>query len=366
MASKNDNRMGWIRMLEELETETDDKYRHAQEYEILSECRIAGLLDYENSKILCGGYAIEKSKDGLYSYLLKIIHPGSSNYNKEADKAGYHVKGGVVGELMVLFSLFFRCRFYLSSTMYGELNSKGLRIKIPHEYTRIQHNPAIHPPIFSSESRNFAKGLAGFLDKAKSLPAEFHQQFILAGYHYLRALREVGIDTEMVFIRLVSAVEALSSHFIELDSKEDPLENEDVKKLINGLKYSEEQKKAIRQTFDTRKSGKKFAKFIETYSTGYIKGGNYKAKHTRIKKKDLPKTAKAIYSARSSYLHNGEPMYLSMLMHGNFRWDTDPSLGMIIDNRSFPASKKLPYAFWFEGLVRHCIMKFLKEKRQKT
>jgi hypothetical protein len=86
MTSKNDNRMGWIRMLEKLEAEEDDQYRHAQEYEILSECRITGLLDYENSKILCGGYSIEKSADGLHSYLLKITHPVQVNTVKVPTK----------------------------------------------------------------------------------------------------------------------------------------------------------------------------------------------------------------------------------------------------------------------------------------
>ena len=48
----------------------------------------------------------------------------------------------------------------------------------------------------------------------------------------------------------------------------------------------------------------------------------------------------------SNYLHNGEAMYLSQFMSNPRGWDTDPSLGMIIDNRKFTQSKKLPYTFW--------------------
>ena len=33
---------------------------------------------------------------------------------------------------------------------------------------------------------------------------------------------------------------------------------------------------------------------------------------------------------------------------------------MTIDNRSISLSKKLPYTFFFEGLVRQCLLNFLK------
>ncbi len=351
--------MRWIRMLEDLETSQHDKY--TQEYEILSECRIAGLLKYMDGKILCGGYTLGKSKDGLYSYLLKITHPGFRDYNKNASKTGYHFRDGVVGELIVLFSIFFRCRFYLSATMSGELNSNGLRIKTPQEFTRIQCEPAIHPPIFSQYLRNFATGLEEFLNKVKKLPPQYHQQFILAVCHYLRALREVGIDTEMVFIRLVSAIEALSQTF-ELNKKDDPLQGKNIEDIARTLNYDKTEKEALRSIFDTRKATKKFVRFIENYSKGYIKGGNYKSRHTKIRKHDLAKVLNAIYSARSTYLHDGEPMYLSRPLNSGWKWDTDPSIGMIIDNRRFSVSQKLPYSDWFEGLVRHCLLNFLEDK----
>ena len=57
-------------------------------------------------------------------------------------------------------------------------------------------------------------------------------------------------------------------------------------------------------------------------------------------------------------------MYLSHHMRGakKWGWDTDPSLGMIIDNRTFSKSMKLPYGSFFQKLVRHCLLEFIKEK----
>jgi hypothetical protein len=79
-----------------------------------------------------------------------------------------------------------------------------------------------------------------------------------------------------------------------------------------------------------------------------------------IKKADLPQVLTAIYNARSAYLHAGEPMYLSMPIKGGERWDIDPTLGMTIDNREFSPRPKLPYAYFFEGLVRHCLLSYLE------
>jgi gamma-glutamylcyclotransferase (GGCT)/AIG2-like uncharacterized protein YtfP len=64
--------------------------------------------------------------------------------------------------------------------------------------------------------------------------------------------------------------------------------------------------------------------------------------------------------ARSKYLHAGEPMFLSQPFKAGEKWDTDPTSGMIADNRSFAADQKLPYGFFFEGLVRQCLLNFLR------
>jgi len=218
--TKNDNRMGWIRNLEKLGKKEADSY--FVEYEIATECHIAGVLDYGNGIILCGGLTIEKDENGLYHYLLKVKYAGIEEpyYNKKANKKGYYFKDGILGELLSIFSLYFQCRFYLIATFTGELTNHGLRIKTGNRFIYRSCNPLIHPQIFSSKNRNFATGLADFLDTVKSLDTKYHQQFILACSHFARSLKEIGVDSEMVFIRLVSAVESISK-FIKLDKKTD-------------------------------------------------------------------------------------------------------------------------------------------------
>ena len=163
----------------------------------------------------------------------------------------------------------------------------------------------------------------------------------------------------MVFIRLVSAIEVLSKSET-LNRKDDTLEEQEIAKLIASSNLSSEQKKELKRAFDVRKSGKKFIRFIERYSSRFFKGGNFEAKRLKIKRADLGEVLKVIYKARSDYLHSGRPMFLSRLVKGGEKWDTDPILGIWVDSRRFDAAQKLPYAHFFEGLVRHCLLNYFK------
>lgn len=370
MFNKNDNRMAWIRNIDKLKESNDGSY--FIEHEIATECHIPGVLDYEKDKILCGGLTIEKDKRGLRHYLIRIQHPKLEEpyYNKKADKKGYRPPdNSILEELLSLFSLYFQCRFYLVASYSGELTNRGLKIKTEKDFLYRPCNHQIHPKIFGHrKERNFAIGLSDFLNSIKKLNPEKHQQFILCCYHYARALKEVGVDREMVFIRLVSSIEVLAKDF-GLKKKDNPLSGKKFDKVFGNSNLSEDQKNQLKEILrvnrkdliNIEKSKLKFIRFIERYSKGCLRGGNWKAKHTKISKKDLPKVLRKIYDARSGYLHNGEPMYLSHFLRGAKNWDTDPSLGMVIDNRKVSASQKLPYEYWFENIVRCCLLNYLKE-----
>ncbi|MBZ5657787.1 MAG: hypothetical protein LAO56_21195 [Acidobacteriia bacterium] len=358
MPKDNDNRMGWIRNLEAL---ADGRRQYTVEYELGSECQIPGLLDYADGKIICGPMSTEESRDGLWLYNLILHYPlGPHDYNRKADEGGYYFKDGILGELLALMSLFFRCRVYfISSRLLPGNPSLGMAIKREYPFLRVKCNPGIHPPLFQSPTENLAAGFKEFLDVVKRLDQELHQNFILACHHYARAVKEVGVDAEMVFIRLVSAIETLSAD-LPLDQKDDKLEKQGVTDLIEKSTLPKELKSELKTVFDVRKSRKKFVRFIEQHSSGFFKGGNFKAKHLKIKRANLGKVLSVIYTARSKYLHAGEPMFLSQPIKGGEKWDTDPTSGMIVDNRSFSPSQKLPYAYFFEGLVRQCLLNYLR------
>jgi gamma-glutamylcyclotransferase len=358
MAGINDNRMGWIRNLEAL---AGGCQQYTVEYELGSECQIPGLLDYANGKIICASMNTEESRDGLWLYNLVLHYPlGPHDYNRKADEEGYYFKDGILGELLALMSVFFRCRFYfISSRLLPGNPSLGMTIKREYPFLRVKCNPGIHPPLFQNSNKNLASGFKELLDVVRGMDQKLHQDFILACHHYARAVKEVGVDPEMVFIRLVSAIETLSTN-MPLDHKDDKLEKQGVTNLIEQSALSKQLKSELKTVFDVRKSRKKFVRFIEKHSSGFFKGGNFKAKLLKIKRANLGKILDVIYAARSKYLHAGEPMFLSQPIKGGEKWDIDPTAGMIADNRSFASSQKLPYAYFFEGLVRQCLVNYLK------
>lgn len=361
MKQKLDNRMEWIRNVERLKNESTSTY--TAEYELASESYIPGVLDYENGSILCGLMTFQKDPKGYFKYLLKIKY----SYNdvpirvQDFNKKGYLFQDGIPGEIISLLSLFFQCRFFLLSAYTGDLTSTGLKLKTEYSPQLGFCRPHFDPDTFPDQKRNFSIGLGEFLDKLQQIDVAYHQDVILGSYNYSRALREFGIDEEMVFIRLVSAIEAFSKR-VELNKIEDLFKGVNLDDILKTNALPNDERTELKKIFNARKAKTKFKAFIELYSKGFFKGGNFKATHVRIKKSELSTALNAIYDGRSGYLHRGEVLYLSRPMRGGQKWDTDPTVGMIIGNRRFSSKMKLPYSSWFQRLVRHCIMQFIEKQ----
>ena len=148
------------------------------------------------------------------------------------------------------------------------------------------------------------------LDLIRELPPKEHQDFGFAFEHYARALRELGADEEMVFVRLVSAVEALSK---EADvSDRDFLHGRTFEELVPRENLSDEEYSDLKGTFDVRRSKARFQKFLDLYCEGFFSEESGSRTHVSIARRDLEKVTSAIYDARSSSLHYGDRMYLSM------------------------------------------------------
>ena len=196
----------------------------------------------------------DESRDGLWLYNLILHYPlGPHDYNRKANEEGYYFKDGILGELLALMSVFFRCRLYFISSRLRPGNpSLGMTIKREYPFLRVRCNPGIHPPLFQNPDKNLAVGFKEFMDRVQRLDQEFHQGFILACHHYARAVKEVGVDAEMLFIRLVSAIETLSKD-IPLDQRDDKLEIQGVANLIEQSTLSKELKKRTEDQFRCQK-----------------------------------------------------------------------------------------------------------------
>lgn len=360
---KFDNRMQWVLMLEEY-NKNRSKKEYFTEYEVCSDVRIPGVLNYGNGYLHCGIFQ-EKNEEGLYTYIIRTKHIGKEykwdidNYSKD----GYYFKDGLIGELLAMFSVYFQIRFYLKSTITGELSPDGMRFRLQHKFQYNKLSPFLNYEMFSDQKRNWAHddGLKLFLDKIRKLDQKYHQDIIQSFYWYTEAVKEIGGDHQLFFIKMVSAVESLLG-FVEITK--DDLE-EKMKQVTKDREiFNEKDVIEIENWIRNRKIKSRFLHFFQRYASGYFKGGKRKAQHCFIKKEDLDKYIKRIYDARSKYLHRGTPMYLSfdMSVENCELWDLDPTLGMMIDRKTVLANDKLPRLRWFERITNHCIKKFIEEK----
>lgn len=362
MSEKRDQRMQWMIVLEDCARVGDPKRFHYSEYEFCSEVRIPGVLDYESGAIRCC-ILEEADKDGLFTYMVRVRHVFQKYTfdQRKYLKGGYYFEEGLIGELLAIFSVFFRARFFLRATYVSQ---DDFRSRTREDFRYRKPNKALHIEMLSSEgmARNWAKGIADFLDNLRNVPQEYHQDLIRAFGWYAEAVREIGSDRSLFYIKMVSAIESLLE-----EAEPDGLEKK-LKNLIGKGCPLEEDKEEITNYINNRKIKRKFIAFLSKYSRGYFKGFNRKATHCYIRKNEMDRYAGTIYDARSGYLHKGKPMFISfdMPMEEAYRWDVDPGCGMMVDRRNIPGKEKLPRMMWFERIVNYCLRKYLEERRREV
>jgi hypothetical protein len=354
--------MVWTRNLEAV---AQGKPSYVVEAEFGSELRIPGLLSYAGGAILCGPATFDPDAAGLFKYVLRLRVPGPGSTEEEeeyqppaATKDGYVFREGPVGELLALFSLRLQARFFLLSISQRELGLHDLPMKTEFSPKRGRIGPSVDAVVFSEAGeRNFASQLAPFLDELRLLPAEQHMTAVLAADHYARALRQVGLDEEMVFVRLVSAVEIAS---VKQAIRKDPLAENDPEHFLQVERLTPEQLEDLKVLFRTRKTRQRFLSFLEEHSEGFFAGEPIEPAHTQVTPANLRAVGDAVYRARSGYLHAGLPMYLSRPIPQFTQWHMDPSVGMYLQDRYFSSEQKLPRADFFHRLVRHCVLRYLR------
>ena len=350
-------RMLWIRNLEAVGQAASSI---TFDVELGSEIRIAGLLNYGSGNILCGALTLDPDRSGLYKYLLRVRFTQQvADEIPQGTARGYLFPEGPAGELVALLSLHFQTRFYVLSRTIGELSPQSLAVKTELPPIRGDFAPRLDPIVFSRAPRSFDGSLSSFLDEVRLLPPTHHLPFVIAAWHYSRALREIGVDEEMIFVRLVSAVESVAQGIVP--NERDVLAGLAFKEVARYEAMDQEQIDELRGTFEVRRTKARFVAFLERYCTGFFENEPREPANTQVTPETLRQVAGAVYNARSGYLHNGEPMYLSRFSHKFPEWHMDPFQGMTWQDRYFAGKKKLPHASFFHRLTRHCILTYFHE-----
>lgn len=361
-----DNCMEWVLETERFEKTTDGKAYYT-DYEICSEAYIGGVLEYGNGVILCSILQSEANRDGLYAYLLRIKQIEENfEFNKDNySENGYYFEKGIVGELIALFSVCFQCRFFHKSTTGGELSPHSIKFRSEYEFNQKKPHEHWHYEMFSKQKRNWADGgIATFLDKIKLADGRYHQKLIWACDWYAEAIKEIGLEKQLFYAKMVFCIEALLK-FVELPS--DSIEQK-MKKLLAENFFIDDEKQQINNWIENRRIGKKFKIFLQTYSKGFFDDERTDPAHCCVKEHELNMYAGIIYSARSNYLHTGKPLYISddYGMEEAKTWDLCPSGEIMIDRRKISGNDKLPRIRWFERITNYCLKNFINTIAQKN
>jgi hypothetical protein len=197
----------------------------------------------------------------------------------------------------------------------------------------------------------------------KSIPDKFHLELAIAAGRYSNALLRVGEDEELVFVTLVSAIERLSLKQAIIG---DPIAGLAPDEMLRTDTLPPEVIEELTKMIQVRRSRKRFISFVEEYSKGFFDSEAREPAHTQVTPENLHKVMEAIYNARSGYLHNGDPMYLSSGRAAFPQWHMDATVGMYAQDRYFAQKQKLPFADFFHRLVRHCILVRMERIRQEA
>ena len=350
--------MLWIRGLDTL---SSNRSSYFVEVELGSEIDIPGALSFENDAILFSLATSRPDSSGLYKYCLRLSIPlenyTQKDFSKDCTRNGYVFKEGAVGELVSLFSLKLQARLFILSSI-TRFGPNSLPIKTEYNPYRGLIGSDFDTVVFSNGNRHLHNDLFGFIRKIKKIPPKYHLEVALSANHYANALREIGLNEEMVFVRLVSAIETAAAH---QSITSDPWEAKNLDEFIKTDDLNIEQINELKVLFQNRRSKSRFIAFLQKYSERFFDSEKREPEHTQVTPENLSKIAGAIYDARSGYIHNGTPMYLSRPNRFFPDWHMDCSVGIYLHNRFFKNEQKLPRADFFHRLVRHCLLSRIDE-----
>jgi len=284
-------------------------------------------------------------------------------------------------EFIYLASLFLRKRLTLGPIT--RLNNEPTRIyfglKLSQGYVDID--------VVCGETDRIG-GYANLSDLSEWLPLvdkidkTLRDRFILAVRFYHQAIQMIEDETDMAYINLISAIEVLCQ---DLDIGKRNLGEIDqgladaVNKIEqHNIKSDIEKRILSKERFIQRK----FIKFVQDNIEESFWKYNKRPDLGRIEPTDLPRILKNVYQQRSNFLHNGEPFpdyiyiresipnlfhlkYGQSVTIGKFHREEIPVGNAIMSGgRTWLPQQYIPYPHFFERLVRHVLINYLKRYQE--
>lgn len=370
--------MGVFRFLDK---EFPEEYPIKEHYILASEKYITGHITlhspFGKERLSIRLWQTEKDRDGLYKYIVIFSYGTSLSNTEERQKEtqdrmksfhedgefskplkkvdGYRFHGSQIEEICCLLSLRFQARFYLLFRFDDHM-------KIDFDWSFFPVKKSAHPTIFDPEEssgNNFNHHFQPFLESIKSIEPIRHQALAFSAYFYREALHSIGVNNNIVLTHLVSAVESL------IDSERNKMLVDKLKeKIKDDEDFSSDERGSIYNAVSHIGVKKAFIAFLLNHSSTWpeFKKDTDPEWHLKITNKDsgiysLGEILKRIYDARSTYLHEGVPIFIEQGRYDGQHFSL--SRGAIIDNVSYLEEEKLPYLWVIDDLVRFSILNFI-------
>jgi hypothetical protein len=344
----------FIRNIEELEKNRDESIIY--EYEVIADANIIGHLEYGPYVFSMWEFSAKNEGEKRKLNLQIKVKKFNSDDLKldQAERNGFYHGGGIAEEIIYLSSLFLRRRIILGPVT--RIDDRPSLFNIG--------NKVIDKPLITGESN--LGNLYKWLDLVKKLKPEYDQRFILASKLYHQSLQLIEEQPDLAYLNLVSSIEVLCQEtdigtvsLYDLDHKLADL----IYSLDNDLKERIEKSILKREKFIKRK----FVQFILDHIEDNFWKDNDKleSEYGAVKREDLKDYLERIYDQRSKTLHSGEPFPPNIFGAPLQNAEIDFTLGMFIGDKKWLPKDYIPYPHFFERLVNHVIISFLRRNQVK-
>jgi hypothetical protein len=354
----SDHRMHWMKDMELASTAPET---YLETYEFFSDCRIPGIAKFGNGYLLCAGIAEVMQREPTHSYQLVLKRPTGKGVPDviEAGKKGSRFMP--VDELLPLMAFFLHARLYLRHTTTDLLTEHGIPSRI-HETPR--HRPLKFDqvtPLLFTDKGNWCD-IPDFLNDICSVDPKYFRDFMYAVFFYASGIRWIGVDDTIAYIKLVICIEILAKDETEIpDALNEQLEQVKANLKLSQASTPDEGKLAmeVSNIQKQRRIRESFVRFILDHKTDFFTTRKTTGQPL-ITDENIERYLRAIYVNRSDYMHEGTPMAISEMTHVG--WDVIPWEGKAITGTlETDEKKKMPTVVFFEELVRHCLLDYLKK-----
>lgn len=335
-----------VRLFEQLEKSPEEF--EIVEYEVEADAHIVGEYEFGPFKFMI--WEIGINPPGKSRRLALRIKYTAEEYDyKNAKTDGYYHGGDVAGEFIYFASLFLR-RKLIQKAIVRE-NDRP----IMHSSDRGLLDP------FLIEGKSNLKDLDNGFTSLMKLKSEFHLRTALSAKLYHQAILILESYPEFSYLNLISAIEVLSN---TLTSNDYSIENYHVFELTKQIVDQELRAKIENEFLKKGLKQRKFVAFILKYiDASFWK--NEKPKEPgeiRIKPDEIERLLKKVYDARSKLLHDGEP-FIPTISGSLYAKDGEMpiGLGLSVGEKKWDQKEFLPNLHFFERLVRHVILEFIKK-----